>query len=88
MTFKHNVVSMLELTDEDLTSVLGTGGAAGATGLGGCSACGGAAFSGLAGFNLGPVIAQLNNQVGADISMNLNLSVRPSASTNALVQIN
>ncbi len=85
MTRDYGVVDMLELTDKDLISVLGTGGAAG---LGGCSACGGVAFSGVAGFNLGPVIAQLNNQVGANIGMNMNLSVRPSASTNALVQIN
>lgn len=80
----YDVVGTLELTDEDLISVLG----AGAAGLGGCSACGGAAFSGVVGFNLGPVIAQLNNQVGANIGMNMNLSVRPSASTNALVRIN
>ena len=87
MTREDAVVSMLALSDEDLSSVLGAGGA-GAAGLGGCSACGGAAFSGLVGFNLGPVIAQLNNQVGANIGMNMNLSIRPSASTNALVRIN
>ncbi len=85
MTRDDAVVSMLALSDEDLSSVLGGGGAAG---LGGCSTCGGAAFTGVVGFNLGPVIAQLNNQVGANIGMNMNLSIRPSASTNALVQIN
>jgi bacteriocin-like protein len=100
MTQDYAVLSLPELTDKELAAVLG-GNVAGAAalsravGLGNAadlgrsavSAYGGAGVTTFAGVNLAPVVTRLTNTVGADVGLDLAIAVRPTANTNALVQI-
>ena len=78
--YDYDFANAFELSDEDLTAVIGAGGFGG-FGLGACGSCG------IGGFGIGPFVSAFSNSVGLNLAFNMSLAVSPSISTSFLTAI-
>lgn len=99
MTFSNDNNFMVEMSDEELTEVNGTGGFGG-FGLGGCGVCGATTLPvviptisacstcGFGSFSTGPFISAFTNQSANTFSYNTNLASSNSLQNSYMTLIN
>lgn len=76
--YDYDFTNAFELSDEDLTEVIGTGGIGG---FGACGACG------IGGFGIGPFISAFSNSAGLNLAFNMSFSAAPYINTSFLTAI-